>query len=103
VGNLVNSYNESNFVSYEKSMRYSLGGYFVPNYNSFSNYAKRIVYRAGLKYDKTGLIVKSESINDLGFTLGLGLPITGSFSNINFGFEMGKEELLLLANSRKLC
>jgi hypothetical protein len=49
------------------------------------------------------LIVKSESINDLGFTLGLGLPITGSFSNINFGFEMGKEELLLLANSRKLC
>jgi hypothetical protein len=48
------------------------------------------VYRAGLKYDKTGLIVKSESINDLGFTLGLGLPITGSFSNINFGFEMGK-------------
>jgi hypothetical protein len=59
------------------------------------------VYRAGLKYDKTGLIVKSESINDLGFTLGLGLPITGSFSNINF--EMEKEELLLLANSRKLC
>jgi hypothetical protein len=54
-----------------------------------------------LKYDKTGLIVKSESINDLGFTLGLGLPITGSFSNINF--EMEKEELLLLANSRKLC
>jgi long-subunit fatty acid transport protein len=90
VGNLVNSYNESNFVSYEKSMRYSLGGYFVPNYNSFSSYTKRIVYRAGLKYDKTGLIVKSESINDMGFTLGLGLPITGSFSNINFGFEMGK-------------
>lgn len=90
VGNLANSYNESNSVSYEKSMRYSLGGYFVPNYNSFSNYAKRIVYRAGLKYDKTGLIVKSESINDMGITLGLGLPITGTFSNINFGVEMGK-------------
>jgi len=90
VGNLVNTYNESNSVSYEKSMKYSVGGYFVPNYNSFSNYAKRIVYRAGLKYDKTGLIVNSESINDIGFTLGLGLPITGSFSNVNFGFEMGK-------------
>lgn len=90
VGNLVNSYNQSNAVSYEKSMKYSLGGYFVPNYNSFSSYAKRIVYRAGLKYEKTGLIVNSESINDMGFTLGLGLPITGSFSNINFGFEMGK-------------
>lgn len=90
VGNLVNSYNQSNAVSYEKSMKYSLGGYFVPNYNSFSSYAKRIVYRAGLKYEKTGLIVNSESINDMGFTLGFGLPITGSFSNINFGFEMGK-------------
>ena len=90
VGNLVNTYNESNSVSYEKSMKYSVGGYFVPNYNSFSNYAKRIVYRAGLKYDKTGLTVNSESINDIGFTLGLGLPITGSFSNVNFGFEMGK-------------
>ena len=90
VGNLVNSYNQSNDVSYEKSMKYSLGGYFVPNYNSFSSYAKRIVYRAGLKYEKTGLIVNSESINDMGFTLGFGLPITGSFSNINFGFEMGK-------------
>ena len=90
VGDVVNTYNQSNDVRYEKSMKYSLGGYFVPNYNSFSNYAKRIVYRAGLKYDKTGMMVKSESINDIGFTLGLGLPITGSFSNVNFGFEMGK-------------
>ncbi|MDG2431504.1 hypothetical protein [Flavobacterium sp.] len=90
VGDLVNTYNQSNDVSYEKSMKYSLGGYYVPNYNSFTNYAKRIVYRAGLKYDKTGLMVKSESINDIGFTLGLGLPITGTFSNVNFGFEMGK-------------
>jgi hypothetical protein len=90
VGDVVNTYNQSNDVTYEKSMKYSLGGYFVPNYNSFSNYAKRIVYRAGLKYDKTGMIVKSESINDIGFTLGLGLPITGTFSNVNFGFEMGK-------------
>jgi hypothetical protein len=43
-----------------------------------------------LKYDKTGLIVNSESINDVGITLGLGLPITGSFSNINLGFDLGK-------------
>jgi hypothetical protein len=31
---------------------------------------------------KTGLIVNSESINDVGLTLGLGLP-TGSLSNVN--------------------
>jgi hypothetical protein len=44
-----------------------------------------------LRYEKTGLIVDSEAINDIGFTLGLGMPITGSFSNVNFGFELGKK------------
>jgi hypothetical protein len=33
---------------------------------------KRIVYRGGLKYEKTGLVVDGESINDVGFTLGIG-------------------------------
>ncbi len=89
-GNLVNTYNVSSNVSYEKGLKYSVGGYFIPNYNSFSSYAKRIVYRAGLKYEQTGLIVNSESIKDQGVTLGLGLPITGSFSNVNLGFEFGK-------------
>jgi hypothetical protein len=31
-----------------------------------------------LKYEKTGLVVDGESINDVGFTLGIGLPITGT-------------------------
>jgi hypothetical protein len=37
----------------------------------------KVVYRGGLKYEKTGL-VDGESINDVGFTLGIGLPITGT-------------------------
>ncbi|MBP6181588.1 hypothetical protein [Flavobacterium sp.] len=86
-----NSYNKATNVSYGRYEGLSLGGYYIPNYNSFSNYAKRIVYRGGLKYEKTGLIVNSESINDMGLTLGVGLPLTGSFSNINFGFELGKK------------
>ncbi|WP_413999494.1 hypothetical protein ACMDB5_02755 [Flavobacterium sp. W1B] len=90
-GDLVNSYNGMNNVSYENSMKYSVGGYYIPNYNSFSSYAKRIVYRGGLKFDKTGLMVNSESINDIGVTLGLGFPITGAFSNVNVGFELGKK------------
>jgi long-subunit fatty acid transport protein len=85
-----NSYNESSNVGYGKYGSVSLGGYYIPNYNSFSSYIKRIVYRGGLRYEKTGLVVNSESINDIGLTLGLGLPITGSFSNVNIGFELGK-------------
>ncbi len=88
---LSNNYNKASNVSYEKSGSVSLGGYYIPDYSSFTNYAKRIVYRGGLKYEKTGLVINSESINNFGFTLGLGMPITGSFSNINIGFEMGKK------------
>lgn len=89
-GSLVNSYNAFDNVTYEKFIKYTLGGFFVPNSKSFSSYLQRIVYRGGLKYEKSGLIINSQSIIDAGFTLGLGLPITGSFSNINIGFELGK-------------
>lgn len=90
-GSLASIYNELSNVSYQKQEKYSIGGYFIPKYNTFSGYAKRITYRGGLKYEKTGLVVNNQSINDIGLTLGLGMPITGSFSNINFGFELGKK------------
>ena len=86
-----NSYNKAENVGYGRYGSVSIGGYYIPNYNSFSNYAKRIVYRGGLKYEKTGLMINSQSVNDMGLSLGLGLPITGSFSNINLGFELGKK------------
>jgi long-subunit fatty acid transport protein len=88
---LANSYNSLSNVAYEGSQKYSIGGYFIPNYNSFSSYVKRLVYRGGLKYEKTGLVVNSQSINDIGMTLGIGFPVSGTFSNVNFGFELGKK------------
>ncbi|WP_310377464.1 hypothetical protein [Flavobacterium sp.] len=90
-GGLANNYNAIANATYEKATKFSLGGYYLPNYNSFTSYAKRIVYRGGLRYEKTGLIINSESINDIGLTLGVGLPLTGSFSNVNIGFELGKK------------
>ena len=91
IGNLANTYNTIDNVTYEKYTKYSIGGFFIPNSKLFSSYGKRITYRGGFKYEKTGLIVNSVSINDVGFTLGLGLPIIGSLSNVNFGFEFGKK------------
>jgi hypothetical protein len=88
---IANSYNSYSNVSFGKYQKISLGGYFIPNYNSFTSYAKRLVYRAGLKYEKTGLVINSQSINDMGATLGIGLPVSGSFSNVNLGFEIGKK------------
>ncbi|WP_162126488.1 outer membrane protein transport protein [Flavobacterium phycosphaerae] len=77
-------------VSYKDAMRYTIGGYFIPNYNSYSSYLKKITYRAGLRYENTGLVLQGKSINDAAVNIGLGLPLGGSFSNINIGLEVGK-------------
>jgi long-subunit fatty acid transport protein len=81
---------ESHLTHFENSVRYSVGGYFIPNYNSYSNYYKRVVYRAGFRYENTGLVIYDKSINDFAGNIGLGLPLGGTFSNINIGLEIGK-------------
>lgn len=88
-GNLANNYNNVAGVAFKKYSRYSVGGYYIPNYNSFTSYAKRIVYRGGFRYEKTGLMVQNHSIDDKSVTLGFGLPSVGSFSNFNIGLEYG--------------
>lgn len=77
-------------VKYENAVKYTLGGYYIPNYSSFSNYFKKVTYRGGFRYENTGLIINNEPINDYAMTAGIGLPIGGSFSNINLGIELGK-------------
>jgi len=85
-----NRYNDITNVSFEDAKKFTLGGYFIPEYNSFSDYWRRITYRAGLKYENTGLIISDVPIKDYGFSLGLGLPVGGAFSNVNVGFEYGR-------------
>ncbi len=85
-----NRFNDIDNISFDNGMKYSLGGYFTPNYNSYSNYLKVITYRAGFKYEKTGLIVNTRSIEDVSISAGMGFPIGGNFSNINLGIEYGK-------------
>ena len=53
-------------------------------------YFKRITYRGGLRYENTGLIIENQSIKDFAGNIGLGLPLSGTFSNINIGLEIGK-------------
>ncbi|MBP9849314.1 MAG: hypothetical protein KBC58_07730 [Flavobacterium sp.] len=77
-------------ASFESASKVSIGGYYIPKYNSFTNYYQKVTYRGGFRHENTGLIVNSQSIKDTAFTLGLGLPLSGTFSNINIGFEMGK-------------
>jgi hypothetical protein len=75
---------------YEDASQFSVGGFYIPEYNSFSNYLERVVYRAGFRYDGTGLIINDESINEFGMSFGLGLPVGPNFSNVNLGIELGQ-------------
>jgi long-subunit fatty acid transport protein len=85
-----NRFNDINNVNYENSTRFALGGFYIPNYNTFSKYYEKIIYRGGLRYENTGLIINNTSVKDYAVTAGIGLPLMGVFSNINVGLEYGQ-------------
>ena len=76
--------------SYEDASTISFGGFFIPEFSSFSNVFKRLVYRSGIYFEKTGLIINNQSIKELGVTFGVGIPVGSMFSNLNFALEFGK-------------
>ncbi|MES2487991.1 MAG: hypothetical protein V4581_18840 [Bacteroidota bacterium] len=82
-------------VAFEKSQKMAVGGYYIPKFNSFTNYLSRVTYRAGFKYEKTGLVLNNQDINDYSFSFGLGLPLSSTVgsvgsSNLNIGAEIGR-------------
>ena len=76
-------------ITYIDPFGIRLGGYYQPNYQSLSNYLLRIIYRAGIRYDKTGLQFNGEEINEFGMSFGISLPMRQGFSTIDLGFEAG--------------
>ena len=80
-------------VAFKSASQLSVGGFYIPKYNSFTNYFSRIVYRAGVRIEKTGLHIKNQSIDELGISFGLGLPLNG-LSSANIGVEFGKRGTL---------
>ena len=88
--------NTTGAYRYGKSNRISLGGFYLPKVNSISSYWERITYRAGLRYENTGLLVDGSGnnsnfteIKDFGISFGLGIPLK-RLSTLNMGFEFGK-------------
>ncbi|WP_228850543.1 hypothetical protein [Aegicerativicinus sediminis] len=88
-GNPIFDIQETNFVN---ASTIAIGGFYIPDYNSFSNYWKRIVYRAGVSAGHTGLKINGEDIREFGMSFGVGLPMSRSslFHNANLGIELGQ-------------
>ena len=76
-------------VEFKSSQTYSIGGFLLPEYNSFTNYFKTLTYRFGFRYKSGGLFVNDQQINEIGVNFGFGIPLAG-ISSANLGFEFGQ-------------
>jgi hypothetical protein len=89
-----NPFYSNEVSSFENASEIAVGGFYIPDFDAFSGYFKRVVYRAGINFSNTGLVVKNESIKQFGISFGLGLPVgqrsSDPFSNLNLGFELGQ-------------
>ena len=87
--NFTNRTFEIDNVEFKDAAKYRLGGFYIPNYNGIGRYWQRVVYRGGMRYEGTGLVVNGEDINEFGISFGVGLPSGKLFTNINLGVEFG--------------
>lgn len=90
LGDLKNEFLEFDNLVYQNANTFALGGFYTPDRNSFESYFNRITYRAGFRYENTGMVINNKDVNNLGITFGLGLPLGNSLSNLNLGFELGR-------------
>ncbi len=81
------NFNFDSEVEYNTSQKLSLGGQFVPRYNDPARFYNRLSYRAGIRFEETGLNYRGEDINEFGITLGVGIPAGRIFTNANLGVE----------------
>ena len=88
--NFGNSLTTIENVSYENSSKLAVGGFYIPKYNSFTSYWERVTYRAGIRYEHTGITIRNEDLNDFGISFGVGLPVGRTISNLNLGVEFGQ-------------
>lgn len=85
-------------LAYQDSYRYSVGGWYLPNFNNFRSYFSRVIYRYGAYYEKGNLQINGTNINKYAITAGVTLPFQKSTINrmnsIDLGLELGKRGTL---------
>ena len=76
--------------SLQDSWSVAVGGEFFPASTSLSNYWTKMSYRLGGFYEQTFLNINGQSINKIGVTVGMTMPVPKSLSKVNLGLEIGK-------------
>lgn len=85
--NFTNSFFSRSTISYKDAEQWTVGGFYIPDYASFTSFWKRVVYRFGFRTEQMSLIINNLPITETGLSFGIGLPL-GSLSNANIGFEI---------------
>lgn len=70
--------------------RFALGIEYIPDKFSIRSTLKRFAYRAGIRYEKSYVLINNQQLNDFGISFGVGLPVYRSNSTINLSAEVGK-------------
>lgn len=80
-------------VAFNDRFRTAVGGYIVPNINSYTNYFARVTYRGGAFFERTPISINGNDIQKYGITFGLGLPVgkASDPSEVNIGVELGQQ------------
>ncbi len=76
-------------TNYAKAYGVRMGGFYIPKFNSLTSYFKRVTYRFGMRYERLGLVIQGEDINEFGTSFGVSLPVSQGLSSIDLGVELG--------------
>jgi hypothetical protein len=79
-------------IGFKNNYTISSGFEFIPKYDAFNNYFKRIKYKFGARYSTAYLSINNTDITEYGITFGIVLPIKRtdtSIPGLNLGIEYG--------------
>lgn len=83
---------EDNNSMIDTRFRASVGGYWIPDFNSYKSYFERVIYRLGGFYEATPLQFGTEGVKKYGVTVGFGFPVgkDRDASMLNLAVELGQ-------------
>ena len=88
-----NNSSVDNNTNYKNNYYLAVGGYWIPDFNSYKSYFNRVIYRAGAYYETAAYSIYGTDINRYGVTVGAGLPIgkANDASLLNLSLEYGQK------------
>ena len=72
------------------SQSFRAGFEIVPNRNDIRYYFRKCAYRAGVYYDQSYYKLNGNSVNSMGITLGVTLPVFRLYNGLTLGVDLGQ-------------